>query len=151
MPLPSGGLSASLVVSASFAQGVYQPPWWSRPPLGSLGVYQPPFWWVFQVGHQSNLESHTAGLHPSFETPKHRPFPQKLIFPQFVSYVFPQLLIFSIYIYTSIMSIITTGPDPALLMHSPFILFKKERLLDRRHQLPRWHQRQGSLRDMLWI
>ena len=81
MPLPSGGLSASLVVSASFAQGVYQPPWWSRPPLESLGVYQPPFWWVFQAGHQSNLESHTAGLHPSFETPKHRPFPSETDFP----------------------------------------------------------------------
>ena len=74
------------------------------------------------------------------------PFPQELILPQNFFRVPSQFSIFPIYIHASIMSMSmkAAGPNPALLMHSSFILFKEKRSLDRRQELPRWHQRQGS-------
>ena len=139
LPLPSGGLSASL------PEPVVTPTAGRCELMGFLGVYRPPFGGSFKLAIRAIWSYKPLIFIQLLKLQRIYPFPQELILPQNFFQIPSQFSIFSIYIHASIMSMSmkAAGPNPALLMHSSFILFKEKRSLDRRQELPRWHQRQG--------
>ena len=149
LPLPSGGLSASL------PKPVVTPTAGRCELMGFLGVYRPPFWGVFQAGHQSHLELQTADLHPTFETPTHLPFPSGADSP---SKLFSKFLLNSRFSLSTSMLLSCPCPWKPLDPTRPSSCILRSSCSRKRG---RWtggkncpggiRDKEGSLRDMLWI